>query len=462
MLDLLFKYAKSNMKVESIRQYLNDVRDEDGFSFSRSLRRYDSMREQFEEFLKPNHSPFHWSKTFQAAKGRLVREFSSMRLNALNPQCDADVEDLLPKRTTHSGFQFILTGLREKSRYMKIGVLKEWLAEENHARENGRFTYPILPGTRTQGSGAIDEESGEFTGVCKHKTRIVMMIGIWQILTECRYARPLQDRLARSSWYAAGKMPNVQRTLIGNMRRNCNYWASLDYSHFDACVSAWLLREAFDVIKTAFVEVDEELWDVIVNSFITKDVIMADGVYTVAKGVPSGSMFTQIIDSVVNYLVIATYLNHCGLSYDMFILGDDNLIFTKHAIDLMDLSSYIFKNFGMRISPDKSSQGKRMDCPTFLSRQWRPTGEWRHPYVLIEKMLFPERFREYSRRGFTPDDVFYAFYCVYPLGMVEGFDMLRFFDDHPYFQEQRFLTLDKQAVPGVLAYIRDYTMPRAV
>lgn len=457
---LLRKYAKDSKKLEETISYLNNLVDADGYPFSQSLRQYEKLDAQIYKFAEPNYTSFRWNRNYQKALKRVLNIILKMpRVRQMNYGCDDDIIQAIPKSDTHSGFSFILTGKKQKGEYFD-GIYERYVSEEKAARECGSFNKYILPGTRTQGSGAFDDVTGEFTHTCKHKTRLVSMIDIYQIIAELKFAKPFQQLIAHLDEYAGGKDDAAISNIIANCRRKNAYWYSLDYSSFDQSISNWLIQDAFAIIRQAFAgEFDDELFSIIQNDFIHKNFISAQGVIHSDKGVPSGSMFTQIIDSIVNLICVYTYLYSIGIEGTCIVMGDDNLLFTNTEIDGELIASYMRKNLGLTINADKIEKGKSgAQPPKFLSREWRNTGQWRHPNVLISKLLYPERFRPYSSGDAKPEDIIYGYYLTYKLGMSELLDMGQFFRDYP-FNAKSFERVVTRYVPGALqfnlVYLRD-------
>jgi hypothetical protein len=326
------------------------------------------------------------------------------------------------------------------------------------ALADGTFGCPILLGNRTQASGEFDDQGNE-TGTCKHKTRVVSMVDLTVIMAELKFSKPFQDRFVNKPMYAGGKDETEISKFILDWRSKFPKFMSIDYSSYDQTISSWLIEDAFSVIKSCFIlNLEEsELFDVIVHDFIHKDFIIQEGVVHSDKGVPSGSMFTQIIDSLVNVLVVNTYFMSLGNPrHDMMAMGDDNIIFCGKDVDIIHLSTYISKNFGLIVkTDDKSNEGSTKDHPKFLSRYWTYAGRWRHPKQLISRLAFPERFRDYSGET-KPQHVLMAFILTYDKGMRELMDVEKFYQDYPIVGSQVWAKVDSRYLPGSLAYQRDY------
>lgn len=468
-LHLLSKYVWRHIDLDKIVDTYRTTTDEFGVPFSRSYRDWGKTKSTLQEFAQENHPYFGWNEHFKKAKEELINQFKEASLMPQRYLKDRDIVDSLPKTDTNAGFTGFVSGQRKKGENM-VNIKRRYDTFKSTSLRKQTFGIPIIPATRTQGSG-VYTESGEVTGTCKHKTRMVSMVDLFQILAELEFAKPIQTFMsAKLSWYMGGKNDEYIMRRIMLTRSDQRYFTSLDYSSFDSSISDWLIRAAFDVIRAGFKEFtpeDERWFKIVRESFIHKEFLTPDGVVVSHRGVPSGSMFTQIVDSIVNYLVIRTYMLHKQIpdsdafgrrSSTLFIMGDDNLVYCAYGyLNLKDLSSYVLKNFGLRINAEKSSSGGGEEFPEFLSRYWTDQGTYRHPAVLVGKMLYPERFRSYKSGNCKPEEVVLAYIYCYKAGMEELMDVGQFLSDYGYHPEIGTVSrLSGVVLPGYLKYLRDY------
>lgn len=458
--ELLMKYAYDQHYIEDIRQYLDGLKDEDGYRFSRSIKVYSDSEAAMARFIEPNYSPFRWNKNYQSALEDLKSYFRRFKLRPISYSSDDDIRNFLPKTDTHSGSYYLLTGNRSKGDNME-GIFKTFSQAKRKALEVGSFQQPVLISFRTQASGEFNDLTGDKTNDFSRKLRVVSMISLLSIVNEMQFSVPFQRLMANWNKYAGGKNDHDIMSRLWYLRGTYDYYVSIDYSAFDQTISAWLLEDAFSIIRECFILDDEEesLFNIMVQDLIHKDFILSEGVLHSDRGLPSGSMFTNIIDSIVNALVITTYLYSNHLKGDMITMGDDNIIYTKEKIDLSNLETYIRKNFGMDVSAKKSSEGTKYDDPEFLSRFWTKGGVWRQPNIVLSRMMFPERFRRYKDPNIdcTPEEVLYAYILTYPLGMYKILCVGDFLRDNPNLRSGNILErVDSRYVPGILAYTREY------
>lgn len=423
--EVVLKYAHHPEDVVSTISYL------DSMSYGCKYDR-EHIKTQIGNFKAEHAKSAQWNKNYQLALQQvrdILKPHYQLKVDKICSQ--SDLEDALPKHDTHAGYTFIETGLRSKGENLP-GAYSRWKLAVQTAIRNGTFNIPILIGTRLQVSGAFSHD-GERTDTFKQKTRMVNMVDMLLIITELQFSRPLQRWFSQCWKYAGGKNDSDLNDYITVNRQKYKNWISIDYSSYDQMIPGWMIRDAFDILKGMFSEASFEqfsdIWEVLVNDFVHKRILSPwDGLVSCHDGVPSGDMFTQIIDTVCNMIMIHTYMNskHPSNRWDCVICGDDNLIFTDEIVDLDDLSGYIKRMFGITCHPDKCVVGKSTDYPIFLSREWMTEGAWRHPHELLAKVLYPERFRPYSKGIISPELIVYSYILAFPMGMKQLMDTERF------------------------------------
>lgn len=457
VIDLLRKYVYDQKGLDATIGYLNNLKDDNGDLFSRNLKIYSSTQDAIYRFAQRDYTSFRWNVNYQKALKDLKDRFSILKLKPISYHNIGDVMKILPKVNTHSGSYWLMTGKKKKGENME-DAWKEFPQLLEEAKRDGTFSYPILLGNRTQASGEFNDD-GTQTGKCKHKTRVVSMVALPVIMAELMFSKPFQDHLVKEEFYAGGKDEVQLSKIILDWRASHQKFISIDYSSYDQTISSWLIEDAFDVISSAFIMNDDEklIYKAIVHDFINKDFIVGEGVVHSERGIPSGSMFTQIIGSLINVIVVSTYFNSIrDLKFKLMAMGDDNIIFCSMRTKMEELASYLAKNFGLIVkTDDKSNEGSTKLDPKFLSRFWTYSGRWRHPNSLISRLAFPERFRDYS--GDTkPQHVIMAFILTYDKGMRELMNTVKFYQDYPIIDTEVWARVDSRYLPGSLAYQRDY------
>lgn len=348
---------------------------------------------------------------------------------------------------TEEDVRAVCTNLKASAGAVNIGSSKEKSIKQcltgalkiKSAIKQGKpfneIQIPALVFHRAQISGFMSE-SGVYdpTGL-KKKDRFVWGLDGATVTVEGQYAKPFIEHMSRvCDAYAGGKEPERLRTLVRRFRERKNYWTSTDYSKFDQTVPSWLIQWCFDQVKKCF---DKQYWaelDWIAYNFInTKVAIPTKGVKVKLHGIPSGSNFTQVIGSMANAVMALSYVaslsggkefqekvdyvrNFAGLgcqkrTVSMFVMGDDNLLFTQAPVDLEKFSAYVRQVFGVKINPSKCEFGSKFENPTFLKREWRRNGEYQDPCYLAVNTSHPERRRSYD--GYSPWHILYGLYLTY-------------------------------------------------
>lgn len=450
--DMMMKYSLDVKQVEEV------VAQADSINYSTSKYEYGQIEEQIQRFEMENVKYFGYNRNLKRAKARILKEMAGVHLKSLVYEGNDDIIDRLPKKDAHAGFSFLVTGLRTKGEYSE-DIFPKVLKLEEEAKKKGRFDLPIMIASRTQASIPFSDDD-EFTGESKNKSRLVAMEDIHLVSSEMRFARPVQDAMSELDWYVGGKSDSQINVMLNQARRSYYNWLSIDYSGYDQSVSSWLIMEAFDIIRELFREdenFDESLFKAVTFSFCNKEFIDGDGnLRKSVKGIPSGSMFTQIIGTLVNRLMILTYCESQDIQdIWMTIMGDDNIMYTRTPIDREHLESYLNANFGVKVNGSKSSSGLSQEDPEFLSRKWSFDGGYRPKSTLILKMAYPERYRDYAKGYVLPEVIIYSYILAYGASMHGMIDIPRFYRDFPNLSN-KLKELGTQGLSGYLRYQIEY------
>jgi len=184
-----------------------------------------------------------------------------------------------------------------------------------------------------------------------------------------------------------------------------------DLSSFDANVTNWIIRDVFAMMSDWFdfsrvKDSEGKIWNVnpeqtcrrwkaMVSYFINTKVRMPDGTRIQKKqGVPSGSMFTNILDTIVNAVQMRTCLYRCtgSLPAKDYYFGDDSTIFLAcRELDLDALSEQLNVVFGGVLSTDKTILTDNSENIQWLGYFYRLGGPRRSIDFILASTLFPER-----------------------------------------------------------------------
>lgn len=191
------------------------------------------------------------------------------------------------------------------------------------------------------------------------------------------------------------------------------YAYSLDFSQYDATISARLIHEAFNILRTWY-DLDalepvsgvsvKDIFRIIERYFIHTTIVMPDGHIYIGKdhGVPSGSYFTQMIDSIVNVMICGAISKKFGLHVDkrdIFVLGDDLLFWSNRRMDLNTIAKYISDTFHMKVHGDEKSHIYNWnESIHYLGRDWLNGLPSLDQDAILQRMIYPETFRHYSKQ----------------------------------------------------------------
>lgn len=207
-----------------------------------------------------------------------------------------------------------------------------------------------------------------------------------------------------------------------------------DWKSFDKTIPPWLIRDAFTLIAETInfaqvVDVDGNVWDVnpvlsirrwkrMVDYFIETPIRTCKGDrYLVTGGVPSGSCWTNIIDSIINIIVTRwlTYETTGCFPADEIFLGDDAVyVITTGYVNFEDMAGLAKTHFGMDLSVDKSyvtTDKKNVHFLGYFNFEGYP---FKNQDFLIASFIHPEHTRKTAVEA-----------CAAALGQLwSGFDPL--------------------------------------
>jgi hypothetical protein len=219
-------------------------------------------------------------------------------------------------------------------------------------------------------------------------------------IMEARFARRLIQRFINHATPMAFGMTKCE--LGAKIDRYFNQepgtTVCLDYSKFDSTISATCIREAFRILETWFDPQDLKNlgWETIIKYFICTPIVMPDGHLYTGKnhGVPSGSYFTQMIDSIVNVAVCYSLKWQCDMRFkarSLYVLGDDVIVQVRTQVDLEAWSKHVAK-YGLIIHDDAKTvvgQSHFLGAVWYKGKPDAPVNE------LTAKAVSPEKFRIY-------------------------------------------------------------------
>lgn len=229
------------------------------------------------------------------------------------------------------------------------------------------------------------------------KIRHVWGRAFHHILIESLIGQPLVDMLLHND-----NPIYIGRNLIKEMPASISLLASdasswyycLDFSKFDASVNRYLVDMAWLILKDMLILEDE--WEVNVYNycrrlFTNTPVVMPDGrLYIVKTGIPSGSFFTQMIDSIVNLILIyALQLRFMGTTVKTYVLGDDSIFATPKMFVTLQEATDFFAPFRMEVSSKSVITNSFVDV-IFLGHNFYGSRVSREEFTCLSLALFTE------------------------------------------------------------------------
>jgi hypothetical protein len=228
------------------------------------------------------------------------------------------------------------------------------------------------------------------------KTRLVWSYPLPMTMLEAMYARPLiQHYLVAQTPMAFGK---YRWELVGNLQKieNHSVRLGLDFSSFDSSIHPYLIDLAFKVLRSHFPktqEVDDD-FKTIIQYFIHTPIVMSDGnIYRKHKGVPSGSYFTQLVDSIVNYAALSYAGLACNFKFvrdSIKVLGDDSIVGIDRDVSIEQISSAL-SDLGLIVNTEKSAIRYFGQSMPFLGHDWHCGSISREMLETAKRLVFPEK-----------------------------------------------------------------------
>jgi len=217
-------------------------------------------------------------------------------------------------------------------------------------------------------------------------------------LLESRFFFPYQDELLlHRGPYMVGRRYSEIAGSVNEIRLKSDWVLEMDYSGFDGSISSKLIGMAFDIIRNNFTlsKEEDECFDYIARYFVTCPVVLPGGdiVYGKKHGVPSGSMFTQMVDSIVNALAIeyACMRLRIGISR-FYILGDDSVIGGYGSQPSLSDLQAVIAELGINLNLEKSSvRWANSTAGKFLGHNWSKGVATRPLDETFERLVCPER-----------------------------------------------------------------------
>lgn len=307
------------------------------------------------------------------------------------------------KNNTNSGLPF----------YTRKGKVKDKVLKDFNFYLDKQ--YPCVLFTRTQ-----EQE----------KTRPVFGFPIADTLNEMRYYRPLLDYQKNLVWRSALAGPDkvskdITRLILTAIKLKLRL-VSVDFSAYDATVKTGIQNECFKYIKALFQAQNGSEIDYIFHRFNTIGLLTPDGIKSGSHGVPSGSTFTNEVDSIAQYLIAKTVE---GIDDNLInIQGDDGV----YAIpeDLVEKLYHNFDHYGLNINEAKGSNSDNyvIYLQNLFHIDYMKEGLIGGIYPLnraLNRIIYQERWNDFEKYGLEGKD----FYAIRTISILENCKYHPLFED---------------------------------
>jgi len=228
---------------------------------------------------------------------------------------------------------------------------ESWCLGESGFPLESALNYPGVIGARSVPRGPYQYSKTRFI------TQWSRVLGNW----EKTLFIPLFDRLSQHASFCAWLgQKGTDITVTDFLRRSRGPVLSLDFTGFDASVPFEVLNRVFTVLKSWFVGSAAPLVDFVHAGFLGSGLFVPgryiDGAERM-RGVPSGSVLTNLIDSLVNLWVMeyTACLNKGGVR-SALVQGDDGVYTFCGIANIPSLAGTLESELGMvmKMEPHKN------------------------------------------------------------------------------------------------------------
>lgn len=322
------------------------------------------------------------------------------------PLSDEDALFALPNNTS-AGYPYSKNNLPNKGD-CKDKIMNDYKKGFNDVVKSKRFSIPCLAGLRL----ALARKP-------RNKPRVVWVYPAVVQLSEAKYFMPLYSQLYNCKYFSwnfsflRGQFEEIRYWLNS---LPCHY--GTDVSKFDSTVSAELLDVIFDWIMSKYALTWEQVneFKAVRDYFINTPLWYQDRLFLKRRGVPSGSFFTQFVDSLVNLayqlylartILDCHYLTMEQIFHFIRVLGDDSLCGIKHkyadrfSLQKFTLAVQCLEESGIIMHPDKGYYFNQffknfLNEPEFLGFSFKLNCVYTYPLLsksqdlVYAQCLFPE------------------------------------------------------------------------
>lgn len=311
--------------------------------------------------------------------------------------------------TSSSSGGFLSAGYK-KGECFKTACRRAKISYDNVINGRRNVDWPCMVATRP---GMVDR--GDV------KARGVWVYPYYMTIRECRYAEPIINAINSHSSFMGWTIKwtdgaaNMLEAIFFDPPKTS---FGADYSGFDYHQHVRRIKQSFailhDMIDTRDYSTKEKRdferdWKDIVRYFIRTPMLCGNRIYVKRCGTPSGSYFTQLVDSVYNMLALCDAIVRTNVEMysgpilvsaiidKMFILGDDSIVKlkTRWASNAKEkIIDYLLQFHNLVWHPHKGfwCTGNNPEDLEFLGHHFcGGSGPTRPMITFVEHALYPEK-----------------------------------------------------------------------
>lgn len=321
--------------------------------YTRGMYTIDLHYRNFGQFIRPLALDDKWSNVIRTSpvwQHAIQSASNSLSvLRGIRPIDTDQIDDIIWRPGTAAGWSY--PGMKKRDCYPQarnnaIRALRDY----DRWRHRYRFT-PDKAFARSQ-----------LALKATPKIRHVWGRDFHNVLIEMLYAQPLVEKcILTENPFLIGR--DIHKDLpydVIKLLRDESWTAyGLDFSGFDASLCRELILSGFRLLRELYIiKTDREqlVWDFIVELFTHTYVVMPDGnMFRVLVGVPSGTGFTQLMDSVCNLIInYAIQINFLSNTVPTYVMGDDSLFaIYQPRFELIEVKNFC-SIIGLRLNMEKS------------------------------------------------------------------------------------------------------------
>lgn len=275
-------------------------------------------------------------------------------------------------------------------------VIEELINEANKVFKGFKdpFKYPITRGFRLQLRPTTGSE-------LTLKIRVMYPYPGVIILVEDCFIMPFVEHFINTdTFYVIGRNGREIRRLLRKafVRKGIKKITSSDITAFDQnaindniLMGFWIIRQQLK-LTSAEHQVFMQMACYFCTSYaISKTTGKRARMFLKVKGVPSGSGFTNMIDSLINAIAFEYACPNILNSGSVLICGDDNIFDSTH-VDFQHYCNIFEKVFNWKIDPNKTQHFTSYKKLHFLGFDWIDGVRHQLPKLLVNQVLWHSSF----------------------------------------------------------------------